>query len=89
MEGKAEELRGEIKSLLKKNHKIKPYIPKDEYQVLREMKKGNTRMVLTVDKGVSMVVWIGKIIQPSQKCYYINKTTRSFRQIPQTSIRIS
>ena len=34
MQGKAEELRGERKSLLKKNHKIKPNIPKDEYQVL-------------------------------------------------------
>ena len=56
MQGKAEELRGEIKSLLKKNHKIKPNIPKDEYQVLKEMKKDNTRMVLTADKGVSMVV---------------------------------
>ena len=56
MQGKVEELRGEIKSLLKKNHKIKPNIPKDEYQVLKEMKKDNTRMVLTADKGVSMVV---------------------------------
>ena len=56
MQGKAEELRGEIKSLLKKNHNIKPNIPKDEYWVLKEMKKDNTRMVLTADKGVSMVV---------------------------------
>ena len=56
MQGKAEELRGEIKSLLKKNHKIKPNIPKDEYQALKEMKKDNTRMVLTADKEVSMVV---------------------------------
>ena len=56
MQGKAEELRREIKSLLKKNHKIKPNIPKDEYQALKEMKKDNTRMVLTADEGVSMVV---------------------------------
>ena len=55
-QGKAEELRGEIKSLLKKDHKIKPNIPRDEHQALREMKRDNTRMVLTVDKGVSMVV---------------------------------
>ena len=40
----------------KKNHKIKPNIPKDEFQALKEMKKDNTRMVLTADKGVSMVV---------------------------------
>ena len=56
IQGKEEELRGEIKSLLKKNHKIKPNIPRDEYQVLREMKRDNTRMVLTADKGMSMVV---------------------------------
>ena len=56
MQGKAEELRGEIKSLLKKKHNIKPNIPKEEYQALKQMKKGNTVMVLTADKGVSMVV---------------------------------
>ena len=56
MQGKAEELRGEIKSLLKKIHNIKPDIPIDEYQALKQMKNDNTRMVLTADKGVSMVV---------------------------------
>ena len=55
-QGKAEELRGEVKTLLRKDHKTKPNIPKDEYQVLREMKKDNTRQVLTADEGVSMVV---------------------------------
>ena len=53
---KAEELRGEIKQLLKKKHNIKPNIPKEELQALKQMKKDNTRMVLTGDKGVSMVV---------------------------------
>ena len=54
--GKAEELRGEVKALLRKDHKIKPNIPKDEYQALKELKKDNTSQVLTADKGVSMVV---------------------------------
>ena len=54
--GKVEELRGEVKALLRKDHRIKPNIPKDEYQALRELKKDNTRQVLTADKGVSMVV---------------------------------
>ena len=45
-----------MKSLLRKDHKTKPNIPKDEYQVLREMKRDNTRQVLTADKDVSMVV---------------------------------
>ena len=55
-QGKAEELRSEIKSLLRKDHKTKPNIPRDEHQMLREIKKDNTRMVLTADKGVSLVV---------------------------------
>ena len=56
MQDKAEELRGQIKQLLKKKHNIKPNIPTEEYQALKQLKKDNTRMVLTVDKGVSMVV---------------------------------
>ena len=56
IQGKAEELRGEIKQLLMMKHNIKPNIHKEEYQALKQLKKDNTRMVLTADKGVSMVV---------------------------------
>ena len=56
MPGKAEELRGEIKAILKKRPNNKPNISKEEYQALKEIKNDNTRMVLTADKGVSMVV---------------------------------
>ena len=56
MQGKAEELRGEIKSILKKKPNTKPNISKEEYQALKQIKNDNTRMVLTADKGVSMVV---------------------------------
>ena len=49
-------VKGEIKQLLMKKHTIKPNIHKEEYQVLKQQKKDNTRMVLTADKGVSMVV---------------------------------
>ena len=55
-QGKAEELRGEVKALLRKDHKAKPNIPKDEYKALKEMKNDDTRQILTADKGVSMVV---------------------------------
>ena len=55
-QGKAEELRGEVKSLLRKNHKVKQNISREEHQALREMKRDKNRMVLTVDKGVSLVV---------------------------------
>ena len=56
MQGKVEELRGNIKSILKKKPNTKPNISKEEYQALKHMKKDNTRMVLTADKGISMVV---------------------------------
>ena len=55
-QGKVEELRGEVKSLLRKNHKVKPNISREEHQVLREMKRDKNRMVLTADKGVLLVV---------------------------------
>ena len=57
-QGKAEELRGEVKSLLRKNHKVKPNISREEHQALREMKRDKNRMVLTVDKGVLLVVLV-------------------------------
>ena len=55
-QGRRAEGGGKIKQLLMKNHTIKPNIHKEEYQVLKKLKKDNTRMVLTADKGVSMVV---------------------------------
>ena len=51
-----EELRGEIKSILKKRPNNKPNISKEEYWALKQIKNDNTKMVLTADKGVSMVV---------------------------------
>ena len=50
-QGKVEELRGEVKALLRRDHKAKPNIPKDEYKALREMKKDNTRQILTAGQG--------------------------------------
>ena len=58
-QGKAEELRGEIKAMLKKITNSRPYksnITKEEQQALRKLKQDKNRMVLTVDKGVSLVV---------------------------------
>ena len=53
---KAEELRGEVKAILKKEIRNKPNITKEEHQAIRELRKDKTRVVLTADKGVSMVV---------------------------------
>ena len=54
--GKAEELRGEVKAILKKDNKNKPNITKEEHQAMKDLRRDKTRMVLTADKGVSMVV---------------------------------
>ena len=51
-----EEHRGEIKSLLKNIQPPKPNITKEEARTIQELKKDKERIILTVDKGVSMVV---------------------------------
>ena len=55
-QGKAEELRGEIKSVLKKIHTPRSNITKEERKVIDELRRDKTKMILTTDKGVSMVV---------------------------------
>ena len=53
---KAEELRGDIKYILKNINPPKSNITKEEAKAIRELKNDNTRIILTTDKGVSMVV---------------------------------
>ena len=52
----AEELRGEVKLIMKKIKPPKSNISKEETRAIKELKKDQERMVLTADKGVSMVV---------------------------------
>ena len=55
-QGKAEELRGEIKSVLKKIQTPKYNITREERKAIEELRRDKTRIILTTDKGVSMVV---------------------------------
>ena len=55
-QGKAEELRGEIKSVLKNIRPPRPNITQEERKAIEELRKDDTKMILTADKGVSMVV---------------------------------
>ena len=55
-QGKAEELWGEIKSVLKNIHTPRPNITREERKAIDELRKDDTKMILTVDKGVSMLV---------------------------------
>ena len=84
-QGKAEELRGEIKAILKKTPTSKSNITKEEHQALRKLKKDENRMVLTADKEVSLVVldkedYINKaeelLQQPNYKILTADPTTK-------------
>ena len=54
--GVADELRGRVKSILKKAKTPKQNISKEEQKAIGELKKDNTRLILTTDKGVALVV---------------------------------
>ena len=54
--GKVEELSGEIKSVMKKIQASKHNITSEERTVIEELRRDKTRITLTMDKGVSMVV---------------------------------
>ena len=55
-QGKAEELRGEIKAILKNIRPPRPNISKKEEKAIQELRKDQSKIVLTADKGVAMVV---------------------------------
>ena len=55
-QGKAEELRGEVKAKIKRIQPLKYNLTTEVHKALEELKKDKTRMILTADKGVSIVV---------------------------------
>ena len=54
-QGVADELRGRVKTLLKKASTPRQNITKEECKAIAELKKDNRRLILTVDKGVVLV----------------------------------
>ena len=54
--GKVEELRGEIKAVLKKIQVPRHNISREERKVIEELRRDKNRIILTMDKGVSMGV---------------------------------
>ena len=56
VKSEAEELRGEVKAILRKIKPSKSNISLDEQKAMEELRKDNTRVILTADKGVSLVV---------------------------------
>ena len=55
-QGDAEQLRVEVKNVLKKTHLPKSNIFKEEFQAIKELKKDDNRMIFTADKGMALVV---------------------------------
>ena len=55
-QGKAEELRGEIKTVLKKIQVPRHNISREERKAIEELRRDKNRIILTADKGVLMVV---------------------------------
>ena len=52
----AEELRAEIMEALRHSHKARRNSTKKEAQALAELKNDDSRVILTADKGVALVV---------------------------------
>ena len=78
-EDDAAELRGEINGILKKGKTPKPNLDKEERIALNQLRKDKDRVILTADKGVTMVVL--------DKEDYINKAkdllnTPVYKEIP-------
>ena len=78
--GKVEELRGEVKTNIKKMQPPKYNLTKGEHKAMEELKKDKTRMILTADKGISIVVldkeeYIKKADELLSQSYYKNIST--------------
>ena len=71
-EGKVDELRVEVKNLLKKAKTPRSNILREEFQAIKELKRDDSRIILTADKGVAMVVL--------NKEDYINKAKHLLNQ---------
>ena len=55
-EGKAEEFRVQVKVAIQRIKKPRPNLTRGEWKALAELKKDQSRMILTTDKGVVLVV---------------------------------
>ena len=84
---KAEELKGDIKYILKNINPPKPNITKEEAKAIRELKNDNTRIILTTDKGVSMVVLDKEDYIKKAEDLFNQSTSMPSPQIQQQSIK--
>ena len=82
-QGEADELRVEGKKIPKKTQskpRTTPYITREEFKALKELKEDKSRIILTADKGVALVIM--------EKDEYIKKAeellnTETYKKIPE------
>ena len=55
-QGKTDELRVEVKNVLRKVQLPRANIKKEEMKAMKELREDDTRMILNADKGVALVV---------------------------------
>ena len=84
-QGEAEEIRVEVKNVLKKVKSPKTNINREELKAMKELRHDDTRMILNADKGVALVIinkedYIRKaedlLNQPTYKLIPADPTTR-------------
>ena len=81
-EGEVEELRVEIKNLLKKAKETRSNITKEEFQAIKELKQDDKRIILTADMGVALVVF-NKEDYVEKADYLLNQQTyRKIKEDP-------
>ena len=74
----AEELRADINRVLRVSHPPKPNLTKAQHSDFRELKRDRDHIILTADKGVTMVIMYRQD--------YINKANRLLNQNTYRSI---
>ena len=84
----AEELRAEIRGALRHSHKSRRNITKGEAQTLSELKKDHSRVILTADKGVALVVMDRtEYNNKAQKLLEDGGTYKEIKTVPTNKLR--
>ena len=87
--GVADELRGRVKTILKKVRTPRKNITKEECMAIGELKMDNNRLILTADKGVALVVMDKEDYSKKQRNYWTNQLIEPSPMTPPPSIKIS
>ena len=85
--GVADELRGRVKTILKKVRTPRQNITKEECKAIGELKRDNNRLILTADKGVALVVMDKEDYVQKAKEFLDQPTYRTITNDPTTKYK--